>query len=76
MPVGQDTGHASGLTNPRLEKQLGVSVECFGLSFITLDEPPSADLHATWCGEGVLEIRPYPISGHMLHSRENTLLLG
>lgn len=26
-----------------------------------LDEPPSADPHARWCGEGGLETRPYPI---------------
>jgi hypothetical protein len=25
-------------------------------------EPPSADPHARWCGEGGLNTRPYPIS--------------
>jgi hypothetical protein len=35
--------------------------ESYGLSFTTLDEPPSADPHARWCGEGGLETRPYPI---------------
>jgi hypothetical protein len=28
------------------------------------DEPPGADPHAGWCGEGRLEAGPYPIGRH------------
>ena len=31
-----------------------------------LDEPPTADPHGGWCGEGRLETGPYPISTHRL----------
>jgi hypothetical protein len=30
-----------------------------------LDEPPSADPHARWWGEGGLETRPYPINADL-----------
>jgi hypothetical protein len=29
-----------------------------------VDEPPGADPHAGWCGEGRLEAGPYPIGHH------------
>ena len=28
---------------------------------LPVHEPPGADPHAGWCGEGGLEARPYPI---------------
>ena len=31
-----------------------------------VDEPPGADPHAGWCGEGRLEAGPYPISPRTL----------
>jgi hypothetical protein len=33
-----------------------------------VDEPPGADPHAGWCGEGRLEAGPYPIRPLGLHS--------
>ncbi|MEW8489512.1 MAG: hypothetical protein AB2657_07390, partial [Candidatus Thiodiazotropha endolucinida] len=41
-------------------------------SFTMLDEPPSADPHARWCGEGGLETRPYPIHQIIKTSRINS----
>ena len=39
-----------------------------------LDEPPGADPHAGWCGEGGLETRPYPIrcdsSSDMINAKD------
>ena len=33
-----------------------------------LVEPPTADPHGGWCGEGRLEAGPYPISFHKLYT--------
>jgi hypothetical protein len=32
---------------------------------LILHEPPGADPHAGWCGEGGLKARPYPIRSHV-----------
>ena len=32
-----------------------------------VDEPPGADPHAGWCGEGRLEAGPYPIRSAGFH---------
>ena len=34
------------------------------LRVLAVHEPPGADPHAGWCGEGGLEARPYPIRRH------------
>jgi hypothetical protein len=34
-----------------------------------VDEPPGADPHAGWCGEGRLEAGPYPIGRRKLVNR-------
>jgi len=40
-----------------------------------LDEPPGADPHAGWCGEGGLETRPYPISDELTKHFKFTLAI-
>jgi hypothetical protein len=39
-----------------------------GCRVLPVSEPPGADPHAGWCGEGRLEAGPYPIGPLLTHS--------
>ena len=66
-----DAGH-SNRDDERLAEEPGLDQHprsmdesawlCLNRRVLPSHEPPSADPHARWCGEGGLDTRPYPIS--------------
>ncbi len=50
-----------GMTNAWLYQQGLLSLKTLWASLPEFVEPPDADPHVRWCGEGVSKGRPYPI---------------
>jgi len=70
----------TGMTNDWLKSQGLISVRDLWMKVhgyacerrvLPSCEPPSADPHARWCGEGGLNTRPYPIRAHCQTSLED-----
>jgi hypothetical protein len=53
--------HARAITNEYLESLGLISLRDRWVEFTTGKEPPYADPHVRWCGEGWLDASPYPI---------------
>jgi hypothetical protein len=58
--LGRTLATQSGMTIKWLVQRGPSPCESYGLSITMLDEPPSADPYARWCGVGGIETCPYP----------------